>query len=472
MLLQAAWILTMPPFRGIDEFDHAFRAAAVARGEWVAGDPAEDGRGQLVTVPRSLVEAAHGQCAALPYTGPENCSPVESVSDGNVTVASSAASYHPAFYWVVGTAALPFDGAASLYAMRIASALLSLLFIGLAAWALAKLPGRWPLAGLILATTPVFVYSTTIAAPNGVEMSAGMALWGTLLALMHGQRRAPESRLLWAAIACAITLGTLRVLGPVFIVMIVVTVASLDWGAVRDMVKRHRSTVLVGSVLIGASVLGQALWMFDSVAQEVAGDATDNPKTFNSVNIVVWPLQTIAAFPLRDQAGAPVIYLVVVAVVGAMLIAACRGGASRLRVVTLTSLVVTLAFPFVFTLATLDSIGNIWQGRYVLPYGVGFLLLAGYALGRRRPESGPALRLLVPIATFYAVAVAACMIKVRNDELNGNSASIRDAAWHAPSPLLLAVMVGVACTLFAVALSSERRRVRDDEPSVQHEATA
>ena len=333
------------------------------------------------------------------------------------------------------------------------------MLIGLAAWALAKLPGRWPLAGLILATTPVFVYSTTVAAPNGVEMSAGMALWGTLLALMHGQRRAPESRLLWAAIACAITLGTLRVLGPVFIVMIVVTVASLDWGAVRDLVKRHRSTVLVGSVLIGASVLGQALWMFDSVAQEVAGDATDNPKTFNSVNIVVWPLQTIAAFPLRDQAGAPVIYLVVVAVVGAMLIAACRGGASRLRVVTLTSLVVTLAFPFVFTLATLDSIGNIWQGRYVLPYGVGFLLLAGYALGRRRPESGPALRLLVPIATFYAVAVAACMIKVRNDELEDHSASFRDAAWHAPSPVLLiagwlASRVRYSCSPFPLGLKS------------------
>ncbi len=165
MLLQAAWILTVPPFRGIDEFDHAFRAAAVARGDWVAGEAAEDGRGQLVTVPRSLVEAAHGQCAALDYTGPDNCSPVESVSDGNVTVASAAASYAPAFYWIVGTAARPFDGAASVYAMRIATALLSLMFIGLAAWSVAKLPSRWPLAGLVLATTPVFVYSTTVAGP-------------------------------------------------------------------------------------------------------------------------------------------------------------------------------------------------------------------------------------------------------------------------------------------------------------------
>ena len=73
------------------------------------------------------------------------------------------------------------------------------MFIGLAAWSVAKLPGRWPLAGLVLATTPVFVYSTTVAAPNGVEMSAGLALWGTLLALMQGHRHATESRLLWGA---------------------------------------------------------------------------------------------------------------------------------------------------------------------------------------------------------------------------------------------------------------------------------
>ena len=212
MLLQAAWILTVPPFRGIDEFDHAFRAAAVARGRVGRGRRCRGRQGQRVTVPRSLVEAAHGQCAALPYTGPENCSPVESVSDGNVTVASSAASYHPAFYWVVGTAALPFDGAASLYAMRIATALLSLTLHRAGSLGGGQAAGHGP-GRPDPATTPVFVYSTTIAAPNGVEMSAGMALWGTLLALMHGQKRATESRLLWAAIACAVTLGTLRVLG-------------------------------------------------------------------------------------------------------------------------------------------------------------------------------------------------------------------------------------------------------------------
>ena len=134
MLLQAAWILTVPPFRGSDEFDHVFRAAAVADGEFVADDWASDGRGLFVTVPRHIVEAAQFQCEGLDYTGPENCAPAGGTST-HVRAASGAGLYHPAYYWIVGSAAQPFDGAAALYAMRIATALLCLMFLGMAVWA-------------------------------------------------------------------------------------------------------------------------------------------------------------------------------------------------------------------------------------------------------------------------------------------------------------------------------------------------
>ena len=80
-------------------------------------------------------------------------------------------------------------------------------------------------------------------------MSAGLALWGTLLALIDGRDRRTETRLLWAAIISAVVLGTLRLLGPVFILMIVVTVASLDWGAVRDVLSRQRRSVLASVAL-------------------------------------------------------------------------------------------------------------------------------------------------------------------------------------------------------------------------------
>lgn len=167
LLLQAAWILTVPPFRGSDEFDHAYRAAAVAGGEWVAGEPVGDDDGWAVEVPGSLVAAAEAQCDELPGVGEVRCSPIERATGGNVVVGSTAAGYHPAFYWLVGSAAGPFEGVGALYAMRVATALLCLLFIGCAAWATSLLPGRWPMASLLLAATPVLMYSTTIVAPNG-----------------------------------------------------------------------------------------------------------------------------------------------------------------------------------------------------------------------------------------------------------------------------------------------------------------
>lgn len=460
LLLQAAWIVTTPPFRGIDEFDHAFRAAAVAGGEWVPGMPAEAGRGRLVTVPRDIAEAAHAQCAALEYTGPDNCSPVKELPTGRVQIASSAADYPPLFYWVVGTVALPFEGAAALYAMRIATALLSLFFVGVAAWAMGLLRGAWPMIGLILGLTPVFIYSTTVAAPNGVEMGAGVALWATLLALVDGRSRNIETRLLWGAILSAAVLGGLRLLGPAFLLMILSTVAALDWRATRDLIRRRLRLALLGTGIVGASVAAQAYWMFHVVVDEVSTPGAENPSVVTASSLIAWPLQTIAAFPLRTDSGPGVVYLVVAVLVMGLVVTAWRRGLGRARVLMLVTLIASLAFPYVFTLPTVDSVGNIWQGRYLLPYSVGLVLLAGYALGRRRP--GPSLprTAFLLAGTSYAVALASCYIKLRSDELSGRSASIADAAWHPPSPFMLVAITAVAVALLTAAV------VRTQEPAV------
>ena len=60
LLVQAAWILAVPPFGGSDEFDHYHRAAGVASGQFRLTEPVQDGRGLLVRVPEDNVEAAAG----------------------------------------------------------------------------------------------------------------------------------------------------------------------------------------------------------------------------------------------------------------------------------------------------------------------------------------------------------------------------------------------------------------------------
>ena len=164
--VQVAWVFTVPPFRGLDEHDHSYKVAAVARGDWSPRhEVSPDGWGEFVVVPAALVEAASPVCEALPYTTSDNCSAGPSHGGGLVEVADSAARYNPAFYALVGIPARWADGADSLYAMRLTAVFLCALLIAgavtvLRSWAETDAP----LVGLLLALTPTMVYTTSVGA--------------------------------------------------------------------------------------------------------------------------------------------------------------------------------------------------------------------------------------------------------------------------------------------------------------------
>ena len=109
LLAQIAWLVGVPPFRGMDEWDHAYRAAAVAEGEWVA-EPTEAtrGTGAVLRVPEHIVAAARPECERLPYTKAGDC--VGRPEGETVLIASGAGRYHPAFYALIGHPAKPFAG--------------------------------------------------------------------------------------------------------------------------------------------------------------------------------------------------------------------------------------------------------------------------------------------------------------------------------------------------------------------------
>ena len=454
-LLQALWIVSVPPFRASDEFDHAYRAAAVARGQWWATDTAENGRGTLVRVPPDIVDAAHAQCSAMPYTGADNCTAVAgSESDGTVLVASGAGSYNPVYYWVVGTAARPFHGSAALYAMRIASALLCLLFMGLAAWAL-SLGARtgWRSAGLLLATTPVFVFSTSVAAPNGLEMAAALALWCALLVAPEVADPRTVRRLVLVAALAAMVVVTLRMLGPLFVLLIVALVALFHGRATAGFVIRARRPLLAASCAVAATVGLAAAWTLKAGLVQGAGE--QGTSTWSGSTLVLWPLQTIAAFPYRDTPGPILVYPVVGGLVCALTYVALKRARGAQRVALVLSLLVALALPIVLTLVSRDGRGVMWQGRYGLPVAVGFVLIAGLVLDRagRRPS----LRLLFPAGLALAVAGAACVLKVVHHEL-GRRVSAGDGSWFAPPDWLVVGLVAAAWLAFATAVRTADAR--------------
>ncbi len=455
-LMQAAWILALPPFAGVDEFDHAYRASAVAHGEvWSSDVPAADGRGELVVVSRDIVEAAGEQCRAKNYTGPDNCRPVDDAGNGLVTVASAAASYHPAFYWVMGTAAEPFNGATALYAMRIVSALLCSLFLGLAAWAIsAWAKTRWPVVGLLVAVTPVTMYSASIAAPNGIEMCASVALWMSLLGLSQpGLPRRTQRMLLLAALPSAIVVTTVRSLGPVWLLLIVLTTAALmGTAAVRRIIKQHRMTLLaVVSAVVVATVLS-AWWIVTQTPNAREGVGHFSHPLLNSlIRIPLWFFQSIAAFPSRTEQAPLPVYLAAMAVFFPLLALALMAGSRRHRAAIISIALISLIVPVAASTAIYGTDGAVWQGRYGLPYAFGLVFLAGLALETARFDHRYLDRAIAGgwalLSLAQVISVTSVLVKQAN-----RAPSSTDSQWVFHPTWLIVGLAVLGCAVWALAL--------------------
>lgn len=449
---QAAWILALPPFRGADEFDHVYRAAGVASGQWRLMDQATNGRGLVVEVPRRLVTAASAQCESLRYTGPDNCTAIESRPDERVTIATAAGVYPPLYYALVGYPTNAFEGAARDYALRILSALLCGVGIAVAAWALVVArAGPWARFGFVASITPVLVYSTVLPAPNSFEIVAGLCVWTGLLAL---SRRGAGGRIGLALMSVvtlgACVLGGIRALGPVWLLLVIVVVASFcGWNNLFTAMRSRLAVAVAGAVAIALSTAGLLWWVTSAGAIEPANAAADQAGAAEwGGRVLAWTFQLVAAFPFRNQPAPMGVYLLYFGVVIGMLTLALRQARGRRRNVLLAAAVTSLVLPVCITAVTVDATGAIWQGRYFLPFVVGILILCGIAIDDGNRPSHGRLRLgaSLPLAAAHGWSVSS----VAADEA-GRTATHLGPEWVTLPPPALGVLVAVAWATVACA---------------------
>jgi hypothetical protein len=446
-ITQFAWAWGTPPFRGVDEIDHVFRAASVALGDVKPTELPADGRGALGEVPPGLAKDARAQCLALDYQGRSNCIPEKALSDGNVLIASSAAPYSPVVYAVIGTLARPWDGVTALYVMRgIASAINSLL-LALAAWCLMKRSRTaWPVTGLVLGLTPMTVYTTMVPSPNGVELSAATVLWCSLLALQRAPERFHPRLFLSAALACAI-LGSIRLTGPIFVLLIVASVTLVAPGRTWELA-RERWRWVIGVAVVAAVAAGYQL---DWMVSHPPVSALDARRPFDLGvilgQVLLWVFQWIGAFPLRGEPTSMLTYVAcLVAFVVVFVEGLRRGDAKRWWAVAI--IVTGLVLPLLYTLATFTEKGTFWQGRYALPLVIGAPILIGLSLDR------PARQHRIPqqlVAALGIVATAAAINRLVSMELR-RPASADDPHWHAPSPWVVVLLAAAAAVAFSRAM--------------------
>jgi hypothetical protein len=106
----------------------------------------------------------------------------------------------------------------------------------------------------------------------------------------------------------------------------------------------------------------------------------------------------------------------------------------------LTSLVSVAA-----TVAMYQDQGFGWQGRYALPFAVGFFLLAGYVLDRR-PISIPSTVALVGVALGAVVGEAVGILHVQHTEGH------RGALAHSSEWLRVPDAVSIALVVLGISL--------------------
>ena len=470
LLMQAAWILTMPAFRGSDEFDHVYKAASVARGQWTARDPAPHGRGSIVTVPESIVRAASKVCRFYKYVGHDNCYPIRSVGQGEVQVATAAGSYNPTYYVVVGTLARPFGGAAADFAMRAVSAVLCALLISWAAAVTARWAStNWPLVTLAVGLTPVLVYSTTTAAPNGITYASAALVWASLTGLV---RAAGDSR----GLVLPLTVGSVALVathtsGAMWLALIGVVAVLLQPVGTWVRVLRGRWAVwtLAAAVVLTATALCVA-WIRLQHANSL-GTKVLEPDPFPYMQLPVyqllWIFQAIGAFPLRNEPAPIPVYVIWGVVLIAVLVALFRAGRHRERLAAAVALFLLVAVPTVLTVMSYRTESLAWQGRYSLPLWLGLTSLAGLARDRRR--AGVPLPHALILGSLLATAMTISTVHVGLHESSHGPADPVAVAF--PGGMLLVGMLTVLGSLVPLGVIGARRTVAmsTDGPHPDHQ---
>lgn len=425
LLLQAAWIVSVPPFRGIDEIDHVYRAVSVADGQIEPSNGATVfGDGFLVRVPLSLVRAAAPICA-ITERGAGRCDPGAVQGDGRVLMTSTAARYNPAFYAVVGLAGRPFHGAAVVYAMRLAASVLCSLLFALAAMTLASWSRtRWPVVAFAVAMLPEVVYSSAVPGPNGIEMAGGAVVWAALLGLL-ARPDLPVRRLATVAAVGGVPLVFVRTLGPLWALMILVTIVLLGGAARTRELLRDRSARTALGTVVATAALGIA-W---SVTANTNGLGSPAPPVESLGRgllraVVFWPFQSIAAAPNQNLTQIPLVVFAVILAAAAVLFAAgVRGGGRRIAVTIGFIIVATNAVAIVTTAHAWDYGGMIWQGRYELPFAIGLVLVGGYGadIGRLPDRWAPVIVAVVALGAHVPAVISILHQQLTISPLSGSS---------------------------------------------------
>lgn len=397
------WSLATPLMGLPDEPAHTIKAAAVVRGQILVEEGTSFGHGVHVRVPDYIANLHAQGCYKFNRAQAADCAPLIYADDTFTNIGvTSAGSYNPMYYWVVGLPTLVLSGAPAIYAMRLVSAALCAIFFAAGFTALTELRRpQYPVLVAALTMTPMILFLGGGINPNSLEIAATMAAFAGFVVVLD-QWRDTKNVLpaLVTVAASTVVLANARQISLVWLLCaLVVAVCSFRFRRTIQVFKDKRVLTAVGLTIPGA-LLG-LLWIYiasrgpANVGVAPDGIANPHPDAPLYRGFMIMLDRTYDFFPqyigVMGWLDTPAPELVTMVWSGLMVIGLVLPFCVRpLRNWTgyWVALAMLYLVPAILQTAIWRSMGFIWQGRYTLPLVVVLFLSVGLGLRRLRFPTG------------------------------------------------------------------------------------
>lgn len=453
-----AWTFATPLFASPDEQAHLDKAGALLRGQ-LAGPqvPTAVGNVVQVRVPRALDDLGkRASCFWHKENVTARCAVRPPRRSGSVKVGIFAGKYPPTYYLLVGLPSRFWISDRALYLMRVLSALIGSAFLASAFMSAQRL-GRWAVLGVAAAVTPMAIYLTSVLNPSGLEITSGVALWASVVALARA--RAIDTRLVVRAtiawVACVDTRSlTVAMVGFALVALPLMADASRRRELLATPARRLCCALVV---LAGAA---SVLWTVTLGRFTRAAFLPHISFTFLAGVQRTWQLfrQSVAEFGLLEVRVMLAVF-VFLAMWLIMMVVGLRVSRPRDSLIIIGLAVVSILFPIFVSMAQPVPILTAWQGRYSLPMWAGVPILAGAVAatsGKRLRGAWSRLLAYGFAATFGVAQLAGFAAASRRYTVgaDGKLLYFVHPVWTgpvAPALVLVVAVVGIGTLARAVA---------------------
>ncbi|HTL86683.1 MAG TPA: DUF2142 domain-containing protein, partial [Acidimicrobiia bacterium] len=476
-----------PPFSQPDELAHARRAYAAVRGDLIgraltSSDVAQYDRAlhqrqrlgwdslpklsslEMVRSPQVFAsgDSMRACLAERAEITPADCPRLSSRTNDVPTWTWQDRS-PPLVHLILGTVTLAIHNVTATYLMRVLAALLCAALLTIA-WASLIAVGGIARFGLLVALTPMALFLTGGATPNGIEVAAAAAVWSSATALIL----ASPVRRTRAAIDRFGTASLVLILArPISLIWFVLIVSlSAIWGGRQALTVLRIPRVRVWMCALGTVAAIAIGWLLH--AQTLSTDHnTNGGKPFTAAHAARHTLAKTAYYARQmtgvfdsdrrvflSHIGSIVWATALVAVV---VLAIVRRLAVRQLLVLAAIVVATILIPVVLQTLSRTGAWDWWRGRYALPIAMGVPLLA--AIGIAKNERGASRSwMAVGVIPLACVQVSAFWLVLRRytSGVNHSWWFFSAVRWRppllAPALLILAYAIAVAA-LYGLVLA-------------------